>query len=80
MICSPVLGQVTFFSWIGDGDCIFFLYPLYYALCIPGGVVFALDTLIIYYVLTETIGIRRRSASLCLQQMREGKQGTWIFS
>lgn len=34
---------------------------------------FALDTLIIYYVLTETIGIRRRSASLCLQQMREGE-------
>lgn len=45
MIHSPVLGQAALFlDW---RLYFFFLYPLYYALCIPGGVVFALDTLVI---------------------------------
>lgn len=71
MICSPVLGQATFFFLDWRLFSFFLLYPLYYAF---QAALFALDTLVIYYVLTRIIGNRRRSVFfVCLQQMRRGR-------
>lgn len=60
LCCSddPFTGFGTGNSFLGLATVFFFLflYPLYYALCILGGVVFALDTLVILLGLLELFG------------------------